>query len=375
MPTQDDKALTLLLLTVSLAFLWVLWPFSDAILWGGVVAIVFAPLYRWLLVRTGQRRTVAALVAVTIIVLIVILPLALVGLSLVQEAVDLYGKTQSGEINFQHVSQRMFDALPNWLGSLLDRFGMTNLKAVQLRLSAAMVTASESIATWALRSGQSTFNVVVDIGVMIYLLFFMMRDGDALIGRVQRAMPLSAQHQRELLGKFTVVIRATVKGDLLVAALQGALGGVMFWFLGIHAPVLGAVLMAFMSLMPAVGAALVWLPVAIYLLATGSVWQVVTLILYGALVIGSIDNILRPLLVGKDTKMPNVIVLISTLGGIASFGLNGFIIGPVIAAMFVAVWELFFPSAPLLQPTAPPARDHERGSAHRPGPGESDRTP
>jgi predicted PurR-regulated permease PerM len=375
MRTQDDKALTLLLLTVSLAFLWVLWPFSDAILWGGVVAIVFAPLYRWLLVRTGQRRTVAALVAVTIIVLIVILPLALVGLSLVQEAVDLYGKTQSGEINFQHLSQRMFDALPNWLGSLLDRFGMTNLKAVQLRLSAAMVTASESIATWALRSGQSTFNIVVDIGVMIYLLFFMMRDGDALIGRVQRAMPLSAQHQRELLGKFTVVIRATVKGDLLVAALQGALGGVMFWFLGIHAPVLGAVLMAFMSLMPAVGAALVWLPVAIYLLATGSVWQGVTLILYGALVIGSIDNILRPLLVGKDTKMPNVIVLISTLGGIASFGLNGFIIGPVIAAMFVAVWELFFPSAPLLQPTAPPARDHERGSAHRPGPGASDRTP
>ncbi|WP_443147440.1 AI-2E family transporter [Prosthecomicrobium sp. N25] len=117
-------------------------------------------------------------------------------------------------------------------------------------------------------------------------------------------MPLSAEHQRELLGKFTVVIRATVKGDLLVAALQGALGGLMFWFLEIHAPVLGAVLMAFLSLMPAVGAALVWLPVALYLLVTGSVWQGVTLIQYGALVIGSTDNILRPLLVGKDTQMP-----------------------------------------------------------------------
>jgi len=126
-----------------------------------------------------------------------------------------------------------------------------------------------------------------------------------------------------------------------VAVLQGTLGGIIFWVLGIYAPVLWAVVMAFLSLVPAVGTASVWLPVAIYLLATGSVWQGVVLFGYGVLVISLVDNFLRPFLVGRDTKMPDYVVLTSTLGGIAIFGLNGFIIGPVIAAMFIAVWDIF----------------------------------
>jgi predicted PurR-regulated permease PerM len=169
----------------------------------------------------------------------------------------------------------------------------------------------------------------------------LLRDEDALSKRVKSAIPLRPEQLNALLLKFTVVIRATVKGDLLVALLQGALGGLIFWFLGITASLLWAVLMAFLSLLPAIGADLVWAPVAIYLLATGSVWQGVVLIAYGALVIGLVDNFLRPILVGKDTKMPDYVVLISTLGGIEAFGLNGFVIGPVIAAMFIAVWDIF----------------------------------
>jgi len=122
---------------------------------------------------------------------------------------------------------------------------------------------------------------------------------------------------------------------------QGALGGFAFWFLGIHAPLLWGVLMAFLSLLPAIGAGLVWLPVAMYLLASGAVWQGISLILYGVLVIGLVDNILRPFLVGKDTKLPDYVVLISTLGGIEVFGLNGFVIGPLIAAIFMVTWEIF----------------------------------
>jgi predicted PurR-regulated permease PerM len=153
-------------------------------------------------------------------------------------------------------------------------------------------------------------------------------------------MPLNAQQQRDLLTRFTTVIRATVKGNVVVAIVQGALGGMIFWFLDVRAPVLWAVLMALLSLLPAVGSALIWLPVAIYFLVTGALWQGITLIAFGVLVIGLVDNILRPFLVGKDTKMPDYVVLISTLGGIAIFGLNGFVIGPVIAAMFMAVWDI-----------------------------------
>jgi predicted PurR-regulated permease PerM len=137
------------------------------------------------------------------------------------------------------------------------------------------------------------------------------------------------------------VIRATVKGNVLVAAAQGALGGLIFWFLGVQAPLLWAVVMAFLSLLPAIGAAVVWAPVAIYFLVTGSVWQGVVLIAFGVIVIGLVDNVLRPVLVGKDTKMPDYLVLLSTLGGMALFGLNGFVIGPVVAALFIACWDLF----------------------------------
>ena len=187
----------------------------------------------------------------------------------------------------------------------------------------------------------STVDFVVSLFVMLYLLFFLLRDGDALAKRIKDAVPLRADQKHALFGKFATVIRATVKGDILVAVLQGTLGGIIFWVLGIYAPVLWAVVMAFLSLLPAVGTASVWLPVAIYLLATGSVWQGVVLIGYGMLVISLVDNFLRPFLVGRDTKMPDYVVLTSTLGGIAIFGLNGFIIGPVIAAMFIAVWEIF----------------------------------
>src|SRR5205823_5559979 len=123
-------------------------------------------------------------------------------------------------------------------------------------------------------------------------------------------------------------------------AVQGLLGGLIFWFFHIHAPVLWGVLMAFLSMLPAVGAALVWLPVALYLIATGAVWKGVVLIVFGTLVIGLVDNLLRPILVGKDARMPDYVVLVSTLGGMAIFGLNGFVIGPVVAAMFMAAWHI-----------------------------------
>ena len=137
------------------------------------------------------------------------------------------------------------------------------------------------------------------------------------------------------------MVRATVKGNIVVAAVQGALGGLIFWVLGIPSPLLGGVLMAFLSLLPAAGAGIVWAPVAVYLLLSGDIWQGVVLTLFGVLVIGLVDNILRPILVGKDTQLPDFVVLISTVGGMALLGLNGFVIGPVIAALFMTLWDIF----------------------------------
>ena len=342
----EDKAFLVLLVVVSLAFAWILWPLSGAVLWGTVVAIMFAPVYRRLSTAMGQRRSLAALVTLTIILVMVILPLTLLTASLLQEAYAVYTRIQSKDLDFGRYFEQVVDALPSWAAHLLDRFELTNLGAVQERLSASLLKGSQLLAAQAINIGQNTFDFVVSLFVMLYLLFFLLRDGDELSRRIAQALPLRPEHQRALLATFTTVIRATVKGNLVVAILQGALGGLIFWLLGIHAPLLWAALMAVLSLLPAVGAALVWLPVGIYFLATGSVWQGIVLIAYGILVIGLVDNVVRPMLVGQDTKMPDYIVLIATLGGIAIFGINGFVIGPVIAAMFMAAWDIFAASRP-----------------------------
>ena len=341
MRTTNDTTFVLLIIAVSLAFAWIVWPLYGAVLWGVVAAIVFAPLHRKLLRSLGQQRNLAALVTVLAIVAIVILPLTLVGASLLQEASTLYQRIQTGELDLVRLFRRALDGLPAWAADMVRRSGLTSLGAAQEQLSAGLLKSSQFLAAQAVNIGQSTFDFIVNLCVMLYLLFFLLRDGDALSDRIKSAVPLSAEQKNALFRKFTIVIRASVKGDMFVALLQGMLGGLIFWLLGVTTPLLWAVLMAFLSLLPVVGAGLVWMPVALYFLATDAVWQGVVLIAYGAIVIGLVDNILRPILVGKDTKMPEYVVLISTLGGIATFGLNGFLIGPVIAAMFIAAWDIF----------------------------------
>lgn len=341
MRTLEDKTFLLLIFAISLAFAWILWPFYGAVLWGAVLAIVFAPLYRRLSRSMRPQRNLAALTTVMIILVIVILPLTLITASLVQEASGVYEKFQSGELNLARNFQQVVDALPTWVANLLDRFGLANLAGVQETLSAGLMKGSQFLAAQALNIGQITFELIVRLFVMLYLLFFLLRDGDELFRIIKDAIPLPAEQQRAVFNKFATVIRATVKGTIVVAVLQGALGGLVFWFLGVRAPLLWAVLMAFLSLLPAVGAALVWLPVAIYFVATGAVWQGLVLMAYGVLVIGLVDNLLRPILVGTDTRMPDYVVLISTLGGIEIFGMNGIVLGPLIAAMFIVVWDIF----------------------------------
>lgn len=341
MHSLEDRAFLFLVALATLAFAWLLWPLSGAILWSIVLAIVFAPVQRHLTARFRQRPGMAALATMLIIVFIVVLPMAAVASALLREAAGLYAMLQSGTLDFGLYFQQVADALPQWMRDLMTRFDVGTLTATQEKLALGLREASQVLATQILDISQSAVQLFINLGVMIYLLFFLLRDGDVLFERVKRSVPLHADLKLALFDRFAAVVRATVKGDILVAILQGALGGLIFWFLGIHAPVLWALLMAFLSLVPAVGAGIVWLPVAIYLLAIGSTWQGLVLIAFGTLVIGLVDNVVRPILVGKDTKMPDYLVLISTISGLQMFGLKGFVLGPVIAAVFLTVWQIF----------------------------------
>ncbi|QDQ28059.1 AI-2E family transporter [Chitinimonas arctica] len=355
-PALQRATFLALLVTISLAFGWILWPFHGAVFWGVVLAILFAPLHRRLLAATGQRRNLAALGTLLLCLLVVILPLMLITATLIKEGTMIYTKLDAGEIDIGHYLQQVLDVLPTWLVNVLERLGLDNLASLRAKLSAAMVQGSRSIAAQVLSVGQNAFQFLIGFGIMLYLLFFLLRDGASLATRIKQALPLSTEHKRHLFLKFATVIRATVKGNIVVAATQGLLGGVIFAILGIQGALLWGVVMAFLSLLPAVGAGLIWVPVAAYFLLTGAVWQGAVLIAFGVLVIGLVDNLLRPILVGKDTQMPDYVVLISTLGGMALFGLNGFVIGPVIAAMFIAAWDLF---AAMPERTAPMRNDVE----------------
>ncbi len=175
---------------------------------------------------------------------------------------------------------------------------------------------------------------------MLYLLFFLLKDGPYLVLLILESLPLSSYVKQHLFAKFAAVARATVKGTVAVALAQGALGGFAFWIAGLDGSILWGALMAFLSLIPAVGSAIIWVPAAIYLFATGQLWQGAFIVGFFVIVIGLVDNILRPLLVGKDTRMPDYLILIATLGGMEIYGINGFVIGPLIAALFIACWNL-----------------------------------
>ena len=339
-PSQNN-ALPYLMVAVSVALAWILLPFYGTLLWGAIIALLFAPVNQWLLPRLGFRRTLAALLTLIFVLVIAIIPFSLLSAALAREAMQVYQQLKDGVWEPTFYLERLFEQLPVWVLNLLDQFGFEEFDDLQSELTDLLARASKTIATHALSIGQNTFEFVLQLFVSMYIAFFLIRDGESLMRDIREALPLAPIHKQALISKFATVIRATVKGNLLVATIQGALGGIAFWALGVRAALLWAVLMVFLSLLPAIGAALVWLPVAVFFIMSDEPWKGFALFGWGIFVIGLIDNLLRPILVGKDTRMPDYVVMISTLGGMATMGINGFVIGPVIAAMFMAVWHIY----------------------------------
>ena len=340
-PSLQSKALLGLVLVVTVLFAVVLSPMSGAISWAMFMAIVFSSLQERSVQALHGKRGWAALATLLVIVVSVLLPLALLTVSVTHEASAFYQRFKSGDIQLAEYFQRMVGALPEWLRGWLVRFGVDDLAAVQRKMADALGRSSDAVTQRVFQIGQGTLDFVVSFFVMLYLLYFFLRDGKSLAAETAKAMPLAPDHTRRILEQFATVVRATVKGNVVVALVQGALGWLAFWFLDITGALLWGAVMAILSLLPAVGAALVWGPVALYLLTTGSLAGGIGLIVWGVLVIGLVDNVLRPILVGKETRLPDWLVLIATLGGLAVFGLNGFVIGPAIAAVFIVVWEIF----------------------------------
>lgn len=335
----ETRTFLALLVGVSIAFVFLMKPFFGPIFWAVAIALIFHPVQQLLVRKLGERPNINALITLVICLVIVVIPVLVLITSLVAEGVALYQQIQSGEIRpGEYIDQvnQSFPAIQSFLAQFDISFAELRDRAVNL-----FVGGSQFLAKQALGLGQNTFQFFLGLALMVYLAFFLLRDGSALVELIIRALPLGDERERLLFAKFAEVTRATVKGNLLIAIIQGALGGLIFWILGINGALLWGVVMAIVSLLPAVGAALVWVPAAIYLAAVGDIFEATVLTVFGVVVIGLADNLLRPVLVGRDTKLPDYVVLLSTLGGIAMFGVNGFVMGPLVAALFMAFWGIF----------------------------------
>jgi predicted PurR-regulated permease PerM len=343
----EDGGFLVLLLAITILFAWLILPFFGAIIWGVIVAILFRPIYVRLERALGGRPNTAAALCVLLIIALVVLPALLLGFSLVQEAANLYVQLQSGELDPVGMIEQVRRSLPDWADQMVVSSGWTDFDRARTMIGSSLASVLQNIASRALWFGQGALQLLAAVGVMLYLVFFLLRDGAIIADKVKQALPLRPSIRDRLIRHFIVVIRATMKGTVVVSIVQGVVGGLIFWLLGMEAPILWGLLMGFFSLLPAVGTGIVWVPVAAYLLITGSITEGLILIFCGLFVIGLIDNILRPILVGHDTRMPEFVILIATVSGLSLMGLNGVIVGPIIAALFLAVWEIVARTNPL----------------------------
>jgi predicted PurR-regulated permease PerM len=328
-----------LVLRVTLAFLWLIGPFFKPIFWAVVLATLFYPTFRWWERQLSGYSALASVGTIGTIVLIVIVPLLLVGLLVAAEASSVYQRLAAGQMNLPMTAQDLKEMLPA-VADLLNRFGVS-LQDLQAQLSNAALSVSQFLATNLVAVGQNALRGTALFFLMLYLLFFFLRDGAQLLEQIIGVLPIGDARERRLFQKFAEVSRATIKGTIVIGLVQGLLGGLIFWILGIEAAALWGVVMAVLSLLPAVGAAVVWVPAAALLVATGRVLEGILLLVFGTLIIGLADNVLRPVLVGRETQMPDYLVLVTTLGGLALFNLSGVVIGPIIGALFLTVWEMF----------------------------------
>jgi predicted PurR-regulated permease PerM len=330
--------LLLLVATISAAFVTMIRAFILTILLAAIFTGLSHPVYRWLLRRVRTHEAVAAIATILLLLTLVIAPLLAVLGAGASEALRV---TETIRPRLQQLVDQ-----PGEFDRRLRAFpGYRRIEPYreQVLAKAGELVGSASAFLFAALSATTRATAVFffHFFVLIYTMFFFLTGGPGLLRSVLAYLPLTEADKQRMLEKFVSVARATLKGTVLVGVAQGVLGGLAFWAVGIDGAIFWGTVMTVLSIIPGIGSALIWVPAAIILLTTGEVWRGIALTMFCGLVVGSVDNVLRPRLVGQDTKMHELLIFFSTLGGLLLFGAMGFILGPILAALFVTAWEMF----------------------------------
>jgi predicted PurR-regulated permease PerM len=314
-------------------------PFIGVLEWAIVLVIVFHPVH-WRLSRKIRYRGLSALLSCLLVILIVILPLTLLTISVAQEVADVAPNLPSQISQFMNTQAPLFGKVSDWLQT---RFGIDTLRSQEF-LVEQLKRSSEFLLAFSWNLVGNILGGIVKAFFVVFTMYYLFRDGEKIVKKLPAALPVSSAQQGEaIIARTQQVVSASVYGVVTIATLQGLLGGLAFWLLGIPSPVLWAVLMTFVCMIPIAGSFLVWLPLSIYLMATGHWIKAVMLIVWGALVVSTIDNFLRPKLIRNQTKLHELFVFFSVLGGISVFGLLGLVLGPVVLAITLGLLQTFQP--------------------------------
>lgn len=324
-----------LLAAIGVAFLFL--PFFSAIIIASILAVLFQRPYRWLLRETRESHTTSALLTCLLVAFVIVVPVFVSLTFAIREASSLYasiGEGQSTEV----IAARFFTSVGQL--PVIGNIFQTNVFNTDT-FSADLRAVSKNALVLLQAAYQGIAHFFFWIFVMFFALFYFLVDGVRAINYLTRLSPLRDEHDRMLMKKFVSISRATIKGTLLVGIVQGTLGGLAFWIVGVPSPFIWGMIMVFFSVIPMIGAGIIWFPAGVILLLLGNIWQGLFVLGVGLGVVSTIDNILRPKLVGRDTHMHPLLVFFATLGGLSFFGLLGFIIGPIIVALFLALAEIY----------------------------------
>jgi predicted PurR-regulated permease PerM len=338
---REDRFRKLFLLLVvagiSILFLLMIRGFLLTLLMAAILAGLMYPVFRWIERHVGGRSNLASLLTLVLMVVAIFGPLTTLAGIVVQQAITVtqnIGATVKPFIDDPSLLEERLRLLPG-----ADRL-MPYLPRVAERGAEIVSGIGGFLVGWVSAATSGTVVFLLHFAILLYALFFFFTSGPGYLRVILSYLPFSEEDNQRLLDRFVSVTRATLKGTLFIGVIQGTINGIAFWLVGLPAPVFWGVVMIILSVVPAVGGALVWVPASIWLVVTGRIGQAIVLAIICGAVSGSVDNLLRPRLVGRDTKMPDLLILISTLGGLGFFGAIGFVIGPLVAALFLTLWEI-----------------------------------
>ena len=324
------------LAAVTITFLYLLRPFLYPILWAAIIAGMFYPVYKKINAKI-KHANLSSLSTILIILIIIIIPVTVIGSLLFKESVDLYASLTNNQSSIMNTTKNVIGWIQN--NPITDKLNI-NEQAITDKLTEAATTITNLIFTTAKNITQNSFTFLAMFVIMFYTLFFFLKDGEKLLRRLSHLSPLGEKYEELMYAKFTSTARAVLKGTMVIGIMQGFLTGITFYFVGIQGALVWGIITTFFSVIPGFGSYIIWLPAVLIMFATGNLIPGFIIVGAGA-IISTIDNVIRPILVGKDAQMHPILILFSTLGGLLMFGISGFVIGPIITALFLSLWEMY----------------------------------